>query len=141
MTASSSDQLAVPPARVLVVDDDALCVAALVLLLCEDSRIAVIDRARDGAEAVELAVELEPDVVLMDVQMPVMDGLEATRRIRSLLGSTRVVLISGADAPGLDENARRAGASAFLQKGCDPEVLLDALAGRPRLRQVPAGTV
>jgi DNA-binding NarL/FixJ family response regulator len=126
---------------VLVVDDDALCVAALVLLLCEDSRIAVIDRARDGAEGVELALQLEPDVVLMDVQMPVMDGLEATRKIRSLLSSTRVVLISGADAPGLDENARLSGASAYLRKGCDPDVLIDALAARPQLQQVPAGAV
>jgi CheY-like chemotaxis protein len=141
MTASSSDQRGIPPARVLVVEDDALCVATLVLLLSEDSRIAVIDRARDGAEGVELALQLEPDVVLMDVQMPVMDGLEATRRIRSLLASTRVVLISGADAPGLDESARSAGASAFLRKGCDPDVLIDALAGRARLRQVPTGTV
>jgi DNA-binding NarL/FixJ family response regulator len=141
MTGESSGTPAVPPARVLVVDDDALCVAALVLLLSEDSRVAVIDRARDGAEGVELALRLEPDVVLMDVQMPVMDGLEATRRIRSLLRSTRVVLISGADTPGIVERARSAGASAFLPKGCDPDVLLDALAGRARLRQVPVPTV
>jgi DNA-binding NarL/FixJ family response regulator len=119
------------PARVLVVDDDSLCVAALVLLLSEDSRIAVIDRARHGAEGVELALRLEPDVVLMDVQMPVMDGLEATRRIRSLLASTRVVLISGAQTPDIEESALRAGASAFLHKGCDPDLLLDTLAGRP----------
>ena len=120
------------PARVLVVDDDALCVAALVLLLSEDDRISVIDRARDGAEGIELALRLQPDVVLMDVQMPVMDGLEATRRIRLLLRSTRVVLISGASDPGLAEGAKRVGASAFLRKGCDPQVLLDALAGTPQ---------
>ena len=141
MTAISSDQRGIPPARVLVVDDDALCVAALVLLLSEDNRVAVVDRARDGAEGVELALELEPDVVLMDVDMPVMDGLEATRRIRSLLASTRVVLISGTDAPGLGESARSAGASAFLRKGCDLDVLVDALAGRARLRQVSTGAV
>jgi DNA-binding NarL/FixJ family response regulator len=136
MTGTSQIKPPLAPARVLVVDDDALCVAALVLLLSDDSRIAVIDRARDGAEAVALALELEPDVVLMDVQMPVMDGLEATRRIRSLLSSTRVVLISGADTPGIAESAQRAGASSFLPKGCDPDVLIDALAGRARLRQV-----
>jgi DNA-binding NarL/FixJ family response regulator len=141
MTASSSDQRGIPPARVLVVDDDALCVAALVLLLSDDNRVAVVDRARDGAEGVELALELEPDVVLMDVHMPVMDGLEATRRIRSLLGSTRIVLISETDAPGLGASALSAGASAFLRKGCDPDVLADALAGRARLRQVPTGAV
>jgi CheY-like chemotaxis protein len=126
-----------PPARVLVVDDDALCVAALVLLLSEDNRVAVIDRARNGAEGVELALRLRPDVVLMDVQMPVMDGLEATRRIRSLLRSTRVVLISGTETPGVDERARRAGAAAYLPKGCDPRVLLDTLAGRASLDPVP----
>jgi DNA-binding NarL/FixJ family response regulator len=123
---------------VLVVDDDALSVAALVLLLSEDNRVAVIDRARNGAEGVELALRLRPDVVLMDVQMPVMDGLEATRRIRALLDSTRVVLISGADVPEAVERARLAGASAFLRKGCDPSVLLDALAGRAALKPVPA---
>jgi DNA-binding NarL/FixJ family response regulator len=127
-----------PPARVLVVDDDALCVAALVLLLSEDDRVAVIDRARNGAEGVELALRLRPDVVLMDVQMPVMDGLEATRRIRALLRSTRVVLISGVETPGVGESARRAGATAYLPKGCDPRVLLDTLAGRITLEPVPA---
>jgi CheY-like chemotaxis protein len=127
-----------PPARVLVVDDDALCVAALVLLLSEDNRVAVIDRARNGAEGVELALRLRPDVVLMDVQMPVMDGIEATRRIRALLGGTRVVLISGADLPGVDESAKRAGAAAYLPKGCDPRVLLDTLAGRASLEPLPA---
>jgi len=141
MTENSPHKPSIPPARVLVVDDDALCVAALVLMLSEDDRIAVIDRARDGAEGVERALQLEPDVVLMDVQMPVMDGLEATRRIRSLLRSTRVVLISGSDVPGIAESAHRAGASAFLKKGCDPELLLDALAGRARLRQVPTPAV
>ena len=128
-----NDKLSVPrtdrPARVLVVDDDALCVAALVLLLSADDRVCVVDRARDGAEGIQLALRLQPDVVLMDVQMPVMDGLEATRRIRSLLRSTRVVLISGADDTGMAEGAKRVGASAFLRKGCDPELLLDALAG------------
>jgi CheY-like chemotaxis protein len=141
MNESSPQKPSIPPTRVLVVDDGALCVAALVLLLSEDGRIAVIDRARDGAEAVERALQLEPDVVLMDVQMPVMDGLEATRRIGSLLRSTRVVLISGSDAPGLAESAHRAGAAAFLKKGCDPGVLLDALAGCARLRQVPTPAV
>jgi DNA-binding NarL/FixJ family response regulator len=127
-----------PPARVLVVDDDALCVAALVLLLSEDDRVAVIDRARNGAEGVELALRLRPDVVVMDVQMPVMDGLEASRRIRALLRATRVVLISGADVPDVDRRARLAGAAAFLPKGCDPAVLLDTLAGRAVLEPVPA---
>jgi DNA-binding NarL/FixJ family response regulator len=102
--------------HVLVVDDDQLFAQWLVEALTQDGRVAVVGRAENGREAVELALWLGPDVVLMDVAMPVMDGLDATRILRRALPSTPVVLISSSAS---DEDRRRAGevgAHALLPK-------------------------
>ena len=107
---------------VLVADDQALVRAALVALLGAQPDLTVVAEAANGADAVALARDLTPDVVLMDIRMPVMDGLEATRRIVG--GASRVVVLT---TYGLDEyvyDALRAGASGFLLKHAPPEELL-----------------
>jgi DNA-binding NarL/FixJ family response regulator len=125
------------PARVLVVDDDPLFAATLTLLLSEHDEVAVVGRARNGAEGVELTLELRPDVVLMDVQMPVMDGIEAAQCIVARLRSARVVMITSTPDPDVAGRARAAGAAGFLAKGCDVEEILEAIAGRSRVPPRP----
>jgi DNA-binding NarL/FixJ family response regulator len=110
------------PITVLVADDQALVRAALVALLGSQPDLTVVAEAANGADAVAFARDLTPDVVLMDIRMPVMDGLEATRRIVG--GASRVVVLT---TYGLDEyvyDALRAGASGFLLKHAPPEELL-----------------
>jgi two-component system response regulator DesR len=102
--------------RILLADDHRLFAEALMALLSEDERIEVIGIAANGAEAVELAKELKPDVILMDLMMPVMDGLEATRRIRDLGLQSRVLILTGTDTPVSSEEATQAGASGYLRK-------------------------
>ncbi len=117
------------PLRVLIVDDDPRFSELVALLLDDDGRTTVVGFAENGAEGVELALRLRPDVVVMDIQMPVMDGITATRRIRTQLHGTRVVLVTGDSDPGHVRAARLAGAT-FLRKGFGPDELVDAVAGR-----------
>ncbi len=104
------------PTRVLIADDHTLFAEALEVLLDNDGRIDVIGRARDGAEAVRLAFELRPDVVLMDISMPVMGGIEATTQITGVDPEACVLVLTGSDSPRDIDAARRAGASGFLTK-------------------------
>ena len=85
-------------------------------LLSEDDRIRVVGLASDGQEAVELAIELQPDVILMDLKMPVFDGLEATRRIRAANVPAQILLLTGNDDHVASTDAIEAGANAFLRK-------------------------
>jgi DNA-binding NarL/FixJ family response regulator len=115
--------------RVLLADDQALIRSGLRALLDSEDDITVVGEAADGAEAVAGAMEARPDIVLMDVQMPDVDGIEATRRIVAddRLVGVRVVILTNY---GLDEYvfaALRAGASGFLVKDTDPEAVLEAL--------------
>jgi DNA-binding NarL/FixJ family response regulator len=112
--------------RVLLADDQALVRDGFRLIL-ELAGIDVVGEAGDGREAVELARRLEPDVVLMDVRMPVMDGIEATRRIADAGLPTRVLVLTTFD---LDEHvydALRAGASGFLLKDVTRQRLVEAV--------------
>ncbi|MFD1824594.1 MULTISPECIES: response regulator [Mumia] len=115
--------------RVLLVDDQALIRTGLRALFDAEDDIEVVAEAEDGATAYDLAVMHQPDLVLMDVQMPVLDGIEATRRIveDERLSAVRVVVLTNY---GLDEyvfDALRAGASGFLVKDTEPEEIVQAL--------------
>jgi DNA-binding NarL/FixJ family response regulator len=85
-------------------------------VLSEDERVDVVGIAGNGQEAVNLAAELEPDVILMDLRMPVMDGLEATRKIRETGLPVQILLLTGTETPVGAEDAAEAGANAFLRK-------------------------
>ena len=101
--------------RVLIADDHDLFANSLMSVMSEDDRVEVIGIAENGQEAVRLTDELRPDVILMDLRMPVMDGLEATRRIREAHPATQILLLTGTDTP-IESEAIAAGASAFLRK-------------------------
>src|SRR5919202_1709600 len=104
------------PIRVLIADDHRLFAEALEAILAGESRIDVVGRARNGAEALELALELDPDVVLMDISMPVMDGVEATRRIREARPDACVLMLTGSNAAVDVDRSREAGAAGFITK-------------------------
>jgi DNA-binding NarL/FixJ family response regulator len=112
--------------HVLVVDDDTLYAESLSAVLEQDGRLDVVGQAGDGREAVELAHALLPDVVVMDIHMPVMDGLEATRSLCRSLPRTRIVLITSSDSADDRRNAARVGAHAFLRKGVGTDALVEA---------------
>jgi DNA-binding NarL/FixJ family response regulator len=115
--------------RVLLVDDQALVRAGFRSLLEDEDDLQVVGEAGDGARAVELARSARPDVVLMDIRMPVMDGLEATRRIAAdeLLGGVRVLVLTTFELDEYVFEALAAGASGFLLKNTDPVELLRAV--------------
>ena len=102
--------------RLLLADDHRLFAESLMTVLSEDERVEVIGIAANGAEAVELATELAPDVILMDLRMPIMDGLEATRRIREAGRPVQSLLLTGTETSVGAEDAAEAGANAFLRK-------------------------
>jgi DNA-binding NarL/FixJ family response regulator len=113
--------------RVLVADDQALVRAGIRRVIEADPSLGVAGEAADGHEAVALARALEPDIVLMDIRMPVLDGIEATARIVQHGTSTRIVMLT---TFGLDEyvlGALRAGASGFILKEAPPEEILEAI--------------
>jgi DNA-binding NarL/FixJ family response regulator len=115
--------------RVVVADDQALVRGGFSVLLRSAPDLEVAGEASDGEEAVDLATRLRPDVVLMDVRMPKMDGIEATRRITAdaRLATTRVIILTTFDLDEYVHEALRAGASGFLLKDTLPDELLGAV--------------
>ena len=113
--------------RVLLVDDHPLVRRAMRALLERSGRIEVVSEAENGAEAVEQAAHLKPDVVVMDVKMPQMDGLQATKAMLAHEPETRVVLLSMYTAADLDESIFEAGATAFVSKQVASVELLPAV--------------
>jgi DNA-binding NarL/FixJ family response regulator len=117
-----------PPIRVLLADDQQLVRAGFRVILQTEDDIEVVGEAADGAQAVTLVAELSPDVVLMDVEMPTMDGLEATRRIVAAAADGPAVLIlTTFNRDDYLFAALQAGASGFLLKNGTPEGLIDAV--------------
>jgi DNA-binding NarL/FixJ family response regulator len=108
---------------VLIVDDQALQRMGFSMLLEAQPDLAVVGEAANGAEAVRMTADLRPDVVLMDVRMPGMDGIEATRRIVESGGRSRILVLTTFDLDEYAYNALRAGASGFLLKDALPEEL------------------
>jgi DNA-binding NarL/FixJ family response regulator len=113
--------------RVLVVDDQALVRGGFRLILESQPDLEVVGEAENGAQALTRARELRPDVVLMDVRMPGMDGLEATRQLLSRGDAPRVLMLTTFDMDEYVYDALRAGASGFLLKDVRPEQLADAV--------------
>jgi DNA-binding NarL/FixJ family response regulator len=115
------------PIRVLIADDHRLFAEALEAILGGESTIEVVGRARNGAEAVELALELAPDIVLMDISMPVMDGIEATRRIREARPNACVLMLTGSNAAVDVDRSREAGAAGYVTKDRIASQLIEAI--------------
>ena len=115
----------------LVVDDHVLFAEALMLTLGIDERIEVVGSASSGVEGVSLAEALRPDVVLMDVHMPSMDGIEATRRVRRVSPTTRVVIVTAARSPQIALHALAAGAERCLTKDTSAVKLIYAILDTP----------
>ena len=115
------------PIRALIVDDHPVTREGLrtALELSEDA-VVVVGEAGSGEEAVERARELFPDVVFMDVRMPGMDGIEATRRIREASPETKIILITIDESRGAISEAIQAGVSGYLLKDASPDALVDA---------------
>ena len=116
--------------RVLVVDDNPQVLHDLRQLLELSGAVEVVGEAESGLEAVRLAAGLSPDVVVMDLEMPVMDGYKATARIKAGQPAPRVVILSVHAGPGEVERARAAGADSFVAKGTGYQILLNAILGK-----------
>jgi DNA-binding NarL/FixJ family response regulator len=114
--------------RVLVADDDE-AVRTVLSHVLSDEGIDVVGLACDGREAVALALELKPDTVLLDIRMPELGGIEAAQQIRAALPDMRLVMLSAYDDATLQQEAKVAGASRFLVKGCALSDLIDAVVG------------
>ena len=114
--------------RVLLADDHALYAETLELLLELDDRIEVVGRAASGAEAIALAVDLRPDAILMDVHMPCLDGVTATRTVKALLPGVQVVMLSSSPAVEDVERSHDAGACGYLTKDAAGPAIIAELA-------------
>jgi DNA-binding NarL/FixJ family response regulator len=113
--------------RIVIADDQELVRYGMRLVLEADEGLEVVGEAEDGAIAVAAAERLRPDVVLMDVRMPGMDGIEATRRITEMLPETRILVLTTYDLDDYAFGALRAGASGFLLKDTRPAALVGAI--------------
>jgi DNA-binding NarL/FixJ family response regulator len=113
--------------RVLIVDDNSFLREALASLLRSVDGIAVVGECADGAEVLVTAADAGPDLVLMDLDMPITSGLEATRQLTAVHPATRVVILTGSSPTVTAREAAEAGAVGYLTKGCRPERLVEAV--------------
>jgi DNA-binding NarL/FixJ family response regulator len=113
--------------RVVIADDDEGFAASLASLLEADGRVEVIGIAADGEEALQLAVWQDPDVVVMDVAMPGIDGIEVTRLVRESKPRVCILMVSGTESVELRDKAHSAGAAGFLHKSQIRDEIVDAI--------------
>ena len=116
------------PFRILIAEDDESFLDAITLLLEQDDRFVVAGRARNGREAVELAKKNSPDAVVLDIEMPVLDGVEAARRLRAAAPQLPIVAVSGHDYEERVLEIRQAGADDYVRKARLADELPRALA-------------
>ncbi len=112
---------------VLIADDHRLFAEALEAILAADRRIEVLAHAADGREAVDLARQLHPDVVLMDINMPVLDGIEALQELQGNGNDSRILMLTDSNARDDVDRARRAGADGYVTKDRIAAELIDAI--------------
>ena len=115
------------PVRVLIADDQTLFRSGLARLLRDDPRVTVIAEVADGVEAVRQCRELEPDVVLMDVKMPNLDGIKATEQITASMPGVPVLILTTFEADSHVIAALRAGASGYVLKDSEPEAIISSI--------------
>ncbi len=120
-------QNGVSPVTVLIVDDHDLFAESVQAFLSTERGIAVVGRAANGEEATRLAAETRPDVVLMDISMPVMNGFQAAERIRTELPDTCVLFLTGSNSPADIAKARASGGSGYVTKETIASELVDAI--------------
>ena len=113
--------------RVLIADDHRMFAEALEAILATDDRLEVAGHAGDGAEAVRLALKSRPDVILMDIAMPLMDGLQATKQIRKEWPTACVLMLTGSNSRIDVDRAREAGAAGYVTKERIAAELIDAI--------------
>ena len=118
--------------RVLVVDDQSLIREGLTIILDSQSDIRVVGQAADGREAISLASRLQPDVILMDIKMPRMDGIKATRQIKEEYAKTQIIILTTYAEDELVFEGIRAGASGYLLKDITRDQLVEAVRGAAR---------
>jgi DNA-binding NarL/FixJ family response regulator len=115
------------PVRVLLADDEPLFLESVQALLAGDDRVEVVGTAQDGKQAVELARTLAPDVTLMDISMPKLDGIEAARRIREHHPTACILVLTGSSISADIDRSRQAGVAGFLTKDRLGTQLVDAI--------------
>ena len=113
--------------RVLIADDHRMFAEALEAILATDERLEIAGHAGDGAEAVSVALKARPDVILMDIAMPIMDGLQATKQIRKQWPKARVLMLTGSNSRTDVDRARAAGAAGYVTKERIAAELIDAI--------------
>lgn len=116
-----------PPIRVLIADDHPVVRQGLAVLLEVQDDITLVGQASDGPEAVRLTLEQRPDVLLLDLKLPVLDGIGVLSELRGQAAATRVVILTSAAGPGSPAQALQAGAAGFLYKDVDPDALVRAI--------------
>ena len=133
--------VATKAARVLIADDQTLFRAGLGRLLNEDSRLEVVGQALDGQDAVKQALKLKPDVVLMDLKMPGVDGIEATRQITEADPSIKVLILTTFETDSNVIQALKAGASGYVLKDSSPDAIASSVVAVMSGERVMAGAV
>jgi len=129
------------PVRVLIADDQTLFRSGLARLLDDDPRVTVVAVAADGVEAVRRCRETEPDVVLMDIKMPNLDGIQATEQIVAAMPGTPVLILTTLEADSHVLAALRAGASGYVLKDAEPEAIVSSILAVKSGERVMAGAV